>query len=619
MKESEKRTVQSFQLRHSSVNLASPTSPPSSGAQQDNPTPARPWLDKLKQAGSLTIHHVKRHTGVGVVCAVAYFDPGNWGVDLQAGSQFGYRLLFVVLLAGLFAVFLQVLASRLGCVTGLDLAGHSRLLLYNRPKHTLLYRWLGLYPLYVLAEVAIIATDLAELLGSAIALCMLFPSLELWHGVLITAFDVIVILAFGDPLRGRPVRLFELLIAGMVIAVLVCMCIVISKVDVHWGDAFLGYVPSKYIFQSGGLYTSVGILGATVMPHSLFIGSALATQDRIEFRELKKEDWHSMDSAEVPRSRLGYIWHSIKHHVQHAFAKPPPSFYDQATKHSEHENNPFAFVRAHLYHGIFDVAASLLGFAVLINSSILILASAVFYYGDQWSGDGDPASLFDCYDLIRDIVGQSAATLFAIALLASGQSSSLIATVAGQAVCEGFLRWRVSPLVRRLITRLLAIIPSMTVALVVGRPGIDALLVASQVVLSVVLPFITFPLLWCTSSKTIMSVRKPKKTVESSAAEPSTSDLAVPVLNREPNGAPSSKGDVKVPTSPTMTVSPPGTPASDGPSKIPDAGTAESADDYEMVDYSNNKLTIAVGVAIWLLVVAANVYVLIDLARGGSG
>ncbi|KAJ3500259.1 hypothetical protein NLJ89_g9878 [Agrocybe chaxingu] len=209
------------------------------------------WASRLRNAGWLVLHHAKKHTGVGIVCAVAYFDPGNWGVDLQAGSQFGYRLLFIVLLAGLFAVFLQVLATRLGCVTGIDLASHSRLLLYNRPKHTLLYRWLGLYPLYILAEIAIIATDLAELLGSAIALCMLFPKLQLWHGVLITAFDVIFILAMGDPLRGKPVRTFELLIAAMVLAVLICMIVIISKVDVNWADAFQGYIPSKYIFGSG--------------------------------------------------------------------------------------------------------------------------------------------------------------------------------------------------------------------------------------------------------------------------------------------------------------------------------------------------------------------------------
>ncbi|KAF4573647.1 hypothetical protein EYR36_008165 [Pleurotus pulmonarius] len=380
------------------------------------------WPSRLKSTGLTIYHHFRKHTGVGIVCAVAYFDPGNWGVDLQAGSQFGYKLLFVVLLAGLFAVFLQVLASRLGCVTGLDLASHCRLLLHDRPKHTKLWRWLALYPLYLLAEVAIISTDLAELLGSAIALCMLFPALELWHGVLLTGFDVLIILAMGDPLRGKPVRMFEFLIAGMVLAVLICMAIIISKVDVNWAEAFHGYVPSKYIFQSGGLYTSVGIIGATVMPHSLFLGSALATQDRI--------------SAVPP-------------------AKPEEKLVKSLSLTSDdYENAPKT---------------------PTLFQRILILAGAVFFYGHEGSGK-DAASLFDAYDVIRDFVGKPAATLFALALLAAGQSSSLIATVAGQAVSEGFLQWRVSPILRRFLTRLIAIIPSMVVAIAAGRKGVDDLL-----------------------------------------------------------------------------------------------------------------------------------------------
>ncbi|KAF9478920.1 Nramp-domain-containing protein [Pholiota conissans] len=551
---------------------------------------------RVRRAGGVVIHHAKKHTGVGIVCAVAYFDPGNWGVDLQAGSEFGYRLLFVVLLAGLFAVYLQVLATRLGCVTGIDLASHSRLLLYNRPKHTRLYRWLGLYPLYVLAEVAIIATDLAELLGSAIAMSMLFPQLELWQGVLITAFDVLLVFAMGDPLRGRPVKMFELLIAALVLAVLICMIVIISKVDVNWGDAFVGYVPSKYIFASGGVYTSVGILGATVMPHSLFLGSALATQDRISFRGTQnvsdltpvnsKESEESLPAKLVEEtSFVRRLYEYCKESVLAAFRRPPPSCHSSvATSHSEHRNNPLEFVRAHLYHGTFDVVGSLLGFAVMINSLILMLAAAVFFYGTEHTNTDGPASLFDAYDLIRDLVGQPAATLFAIALLCAGQSSSIIATVAGQAVSEGFIQWRVSPVMRRLATRLLAIIPSMAVAIIVGRKGIDTLLVTSQVVLSIVLPFITFPLLYCTSNKAIMTVRRtgPSTLVRSETASSETlaADLQSPGLENR---------------SPDMT---------------------ENADTDEVVDYSNNRLTIYIGVAIWLVIVAANFYVIVELGLG---
>ncbi|KAJ7897345.1 natural resistance-associated macrophage protein-domain-containing protein [Mycena olivaceomarginata] len=524
-------------------------------------------LSRLRALGSTVLLHGKKHAGVGVVCAVAYFDPGNWGVDLQAGAQFGYRLLFVVLLAGLFAAVLQVLAARLGCVTGLDLASHCRVLLYDRPKHPLLYRRLGLYPLYFLSEVAIISTDLAELLGSAIALCLLFPRLELWQAVLITAVDVIFLLALRDPLRSTPVKMFEFIIAGLVLAVLICMVIVISKVHVDWAKAFEGFLPSKYIFANSGLYTSVGILGATVMPHSLFLGSALATQDRLTAEDpapvVKLEPLQAADSRESSSktlcetsrlSRLGEFLASM-------FRTPPPSQNSTRVKrHEDRENNSLAFIRAHLTHGIVDVVGSLLGFAVLINSLILILAGTVFFYGGNGDAQTDKSSLFDAYNIIHDLVGPPAATVFAIALLAAGQSSSIIATVAGQAVSEGFLNWRVSPVVRRLLTRLIAVVPSVAVAAAVGRPGIDALLVASQVILAIVLPFITLPLIYLTSSKTVMRVRKPHALV-STAAE-----------------------------------------------------TENSWDDT--IDYSSGIALTILGCAIWLVMLTANVYVIVTLIIG---
>ncbi|KAH8981466.1 natural resistance-associated macrophage protein [Lactarius hatsudake] len=395
-----------------------------------------------------------------------------WGVDLQAGSEFGYKLLFVVLLAGLFAVILQGLACKLGVVTGLDLAAHCRLLFYDRPKHPKLFRWLVLYPLYALSEVAIISTDLAELLGSAIDL--LFPRLPLWAGVLLTGFDVLLILAFADPLHGRPVRSFELIIAVLVLIVLVCMCILVSRIHVQWEEAFQGFLPSKALVQHGGLYTSVGILGATIMPHSLYLGSALATQDRVSVKPV---------------------------------VLPTPSH----IRDTRHYN-------AHLYHGIIDLVVNLLGIAVVINSLILILASAVFY---KPGTETTTADIYDAHSALLEFVGRGAAVIFALALLSAGQSASLVATVAGQIVSEGFLRWRVSPFMRRLLTRLLSLIPSVVVAVTIGRQGINTMLVASQVVLSIVLPFIIFPLVWLTSSRTVMRVRSPVTTAE---AEPQKED-----------------------------------------------------------------------------------------------
>ncbi|KIL59094.1 hypothetical protein M378DRAFT_188040 [Amanita muscaria Koide BX008] len=545
-----------------------------------------------RRISSFSIHacqtvysHARKHTGVGLICSVAYFDPGTWGVDIQAGSESGYRLLFVVLLSGIFAVFLQVLAGRLGCVTGLDLATHCRLLFHDRPKHTLLYRWGIFYPLYLLSEVAIIATDLSEMLGSAIALVLLFPRLELWHGVIITAADVLLLLAMRDPLRGTPVRMFELLIAILVFMVLICVAIIISKININWSDAFLGFVPSKYIFKSDALYTSVGIIGGTIMPHSLFLGSALATQDRISHRVEQKNDDIEVSTSSSTNSPGRYcngllprLVNYVKTSFLYAVRAPDANkAFTTAKRHSEHENNHLGFVLAHVYHGIADIVISLLGFAVVINSLNLIMAGAVFYYGSDMSGG--PASLFDTYSLIGQFMGKGAATIFAIALLASGQSSSLIATVAGQAVAEGFLRWRLSPVLRRLLTRLIAIVPSMTVAIVMGREGINTLLIASQVVLSMALPFITLPLIYLTSSKKIMSVRKPRQeTASNLSMQEGTLPVSSTIVGRT--------GDT-------------------------DQEFGNAVDEW--VDFSNSKITMMVGMLIWLLIVAANLYVLVNL------
>jgi len=311
------------------------------------------------------------------------------------------------------------------------------------------------------------------------------------------------------------------------------------------------------------------------MPHSLFLGSALATQDRISPDPPKALSPSATRSAEYlahPNEQtVSYPRHLIRmayDFIASAFRVTRET--DGTVKpkcHADRENNPLAFVKAHLYHGIVDMTISLLGIAVVINSLILILASAVFYYG--LGKRSSPASLFDAHTLIRDNVGKGAALLFALALLATGQSSSLIATVAGQCVSEGFLQWKVSPIVRRLLTRLLGLIPSVVVAVAVGRAGIDALLVASQVVLAIVLPFITFPLICLTSSKRIMSVRKPQVTL--------------------------------------------------GPGTERDIIITDPEQAWPLVDFSSGRIATGVGFLIWLIMVVANAYVIITLATGKGG
>ncbi|EPT03403.1 hypothetical protein FOMPIDRAFT_1115960 [Fomitopsis schrenkii] len=558
------------------------------------------WLrayDRLRSTVFIVYNHATKHTGVGLICSVAYFDPGNWGTDLQSGSQFGYKLLFVVLVSGLIAVYLQVLASRLGCVTGLDLASHCRVLLHSRPKHTLLWRWLVLYPLYALAEVAIVATDLAELLGSAIAICLLFPWIPLYAGVLLTGADVLILLAVRNPLDGKPVMLFELIIAILVFIVLICMAIIISKAGVHWGEAFDGFVPSKALVSSEGLYNAIGILGATVMPHSLFLGSAFATQEREKpadptdgaeslsttkgsgGKEFDDSDGAasiaSLPSPEAPARRAWYRRWSMRGIRERAVRAAKVWFRVVRTvprdaevkSHAEWENHSLAFVRTHLNHGIVDMTVSLLGIAVVINALLLILASAVFYYGFGQTGNTSPATLFDAYNLLESTLGKAVATLFALALLASGQSSSIIATLAGQTVSEGFLHWHVSPVVRRLLTRCLGLIPSVAVAASLGRAGVSTLLVVSQVVLSIVLPFMVFPLVHLTSSARFMSVRKPAQGV------------------------------------------------ADGAQEVEGAGGVD-AERGEMVDFSNGRFMTYLGWFIWLVIVLANGYAIVTLAMG---
>ncbi|THU79102.1 natural resistance-associated macrophage protein [Dendrothele bispora CBS 962.96] len=557
--------------------------------------PMHAWRNYFQKAVYLSFHHLRRHVGVGLICAVAYFDPGNWGVDLEAGSKFGYRLLFVILLSGLFAILLQVLASRLGCVTGLDLASHCRLLLHSHPTHPLLVRWTLLYPLYALSEIAIIATDLAELLGSAVALCLLFPKLELWHGVLITTCDVVFLLCLGDPLRGKPLKWFELLIGGLVLSVMVCMCIIISKLNINWGDTFEGYLPSKYVFPNGAAYISVGIIGATIMPHSLFLGSALATQDRTGVNSNSSDS--NTDNILFLTNFLKRTYTFLRHSFETSFRVPPPTLKEQVNRYADWENNSGQFVKSHIYHGTVDIVMSLLGFAVVINSLILILASAVFFYGHV-DGAGD-AGLFDAYDLIKELVGPGAATIFAFALLFAGQSSSIIATVAGQAVAEGFIRWRVSPIFRRLLTRLIAVIPSMAVAVALGRPGIDALLVASQVVLSIVLPFISFPLVYLTSKKSIMCVKVPASSANPRAKSGTT--------NHE---------DLSGMAHATLPVYGGGETLGDHDEKDREEKELESQPEDIVLDYSNNLVVTLLAFGIWLVIVVANVYVIVTLGSG---
>ncbi|EIW80368.1 Nramp-domain-containing protein [Coniophora puteana RWD-64-598 SS2] len=539
-------------------------------------------------------HHIRRHAGVGIIISVGYFDPGNWSVDLQAGSTFGYRtMLFVILLAGIMAIILQVSEHILS-----DLATNCRVLLHKHPKHPKLIRRCVLYPLYVLAEICIISTDLAELLGSAIGTCLIFPKLPIWAGVLITGVDVLIFLIIGDPTRnrGRPVQVFEFAMIILVGIVFVGFIVLIVKVSPNWAQAFYGFIPSNRLLQSSpnAVYIAIGIVGATVMPHTLFLGSYLSTQDRVEIVPLELPD-PSLATA----SRFRRWWKSFTSQF-YATRMSEDRRIEIETRHGYRDNNSLSFIRAHMTHGLVDIVVSLLTVAVPVNAAIVILAATVFYDPNTLS-DG---SLFTMHDLIRDTLGKGFAFIFALALVCSGQTASITATFAGQLVSEGFIQWHISPFLRRLITRLLSLIPSMIVAISSGRSGIDTLLVASQVALSVVLPFVAFPLIYLTASKSVMYARRERTDDQRANGDENACGKDVP--QNDDKKAELESAAVEAP--PMLTVTEVEVTAS--PVKVPRE---------DKMDFSNSYMMTIVAFLVWAVVVLANVYVIVMLGLGDTG
>ncbi|KAL4798727.1 natural resistance-associated macrophage protein-domain-containing protein [Aspergillus venezuelensis] len=403
-----------------------------------------------------------RFVGPGFLIAVAYIDPGNYATDVAAGASYRYALLFIVLLSNIFAIFLQSLCIKLGTVTGLNLAENCR-------EH--LPRWLTII-LYIFAEAAIVATDIAEVVGSAIALNLLL-NIPLVAGCAITLADVLFILIFYRPNGSMwGLRLFEFFVMGLVLGVVICFCIQLSLIhEQSIGDVFRGYLPSSAIVQSNGLYQSCGILGATVMPHSMFLGSGIV--------QARLKEYDVMSGYTDPTVCVG----STNGEVEYR-----PSLHA---------------IRGCMKYSIIELALSLFTFALFVNSSILIVAGASLYNDPSATDDAD---LFGIYNLLSSSISSAAGTVFALALLLSGLSAGIVCTMAGQMVSEGMLNWSIRPWLRRLFTRSISIIPSIIIAAAVGREGLNKTLTASQVVLSVILPFVSAPLVYFTCRNRYMTV-----------------------------------------------------------------------------------------------------------------
>lgn len=364
--------------------------------------------------------------GPAYLVSVGYMDPGNWATDLAGGSQFGYKLIWILLMSNLIALLLQSLSARLGVVRGLDLAQASK---KAYPK------WAN-YPLWVLAEISIAACDLAEIVGMAIGLNLLFGLPLIW-GVSITVFDTLILLL----LMKRGMRTIEIFIISLVFIIGISFLLEMFIVEPVYGDVLKGFMPTK--LDGSALYIAIGIIGATVMPHNLYLHSSLVQTRKFDQTDKGKKD-------------------AIK----------------------------FNF---------FDTTIAL-NLAFFVNAAILILAAAAFHV----NGFFEVAEIEDAHKLLQNLFGNAAPALFAIALIAAGQSSTITGTLAGQIIMEGHLNLRIQPWLRRLITRLLAIIPALCTIIFFGEGGLGSLLILSQVVLSLQLGFAVIPLIHFNSDKKLM-------------------------------------------------------------------------------------------------------------------
>ncbi|KAM0248910.1 hypothetical protein ACHAP5_003117 [Fusarium lateritium] len=406
--------------------------------------------------------------GPGFMIAVAYIDPGNYATDIAAGASYRFKLLFIVLLSNLFAIFLQSLAIKLGTVSGLNLAEACR---------AFLPRWLNLI-LYVFAEIAIIATDIAEVIGFAIALNLLFPKVPLVAGCAISIADVMVILLFYSPDKSmKGLRIFEFFILFLVMGVVICFCIQLSLIEnTSVGEVFKGYLPSSSIIEQQGLYQACGILGATVMPHSLYLGSGIV-QPRLREYDVKQG---LVPAQPSPNGGSGNRIDEKTYYI--------PSL---------------AAIRSSLKTSIAELVIALFTFALFVNSAILIVAGASLYKNPE----AVDADIFNIHDLLSSSISPAAGVLFALALLLSGVTAGIVCTIAGQMVSEGALNVKMRPWLRRFMTRSISITPSIIIAGSVGKSGLSAALNGTQVALSIILPFVTAPLIYFTSRNKYMTVR----------------------------------------------------------------------------------------------------------------
>ncbi|KAK3952202.1 natural resistance-associated macrophage protein-domain-containing protein [Pseudoneurospora amorphoporcata] len=417
--------------------------------------------------------------GPGAVISVAYVDPDNYQTAISAGAEFQYKLLFMVLVSNLIAIYIQSLCVKLGTVTGMDLAQMNR---------RWLPRWLDL-SLYVVAEASIIATDLGQVIGTAIALNILIPKLPLAAACVISVVETLLVLLFyTDTGELRRVRILEAFVSVLVMVVFVTICIALSMVDHSTGttrEILRGYVPSRDIFVDTGLYASCAILGGTLMPHALYVGTSLS-RARLYHYDAKR----SLPSGSSTR--------------QSQSSSPSSSHETLQTYRPS-----LRAIKSCLGYSVAELTFTLFTVAIFVNSALLVIAGSAFYTKNAPEEEEEreiSEDLYSLYALFRTSIAPAAGIMFAVSLLFSGISAGIVSTMSGQIIMEGALDIRLNPFLRRLITRCVAIVPALVIALAVGKEGLSKALLTCNYLLAIALIPITFPVVWYTCRGKYMMV-----------------------------------------------------------------------------------------------------------------
>ena len=441
-----------------------------------NPTTPDTFVTKLKRFLSFC--------GPGYMIAVGYMDPGNWATDIEAGSKYGYSLLYIILISNVMAVVLQHLCIRVGVYTRRDLAQNCRIQCHP---------YLNFF-LYIVAELAIISCDLSEVIGTAIALNLLFGMPILW-GVLLTVGDVLLLLAGFNSDNSKQYKILEFMVMGLMSIVGGCFLIQVILVKPNWQEVALGFIPrsTALLTDKDALFSALGIIGATVMPHNLYLHSSIVKyrlppplpKFKADDSDVEDDDQEelSLDNNEIIKSV------SLAYDNNYIEGANTGNLNLNNTKQSI-ENRYWSTLKSIIRYNTLDTLVALF-LALLINAAILIVSAAAF----NARGKTDVKHIEDASELMNEWLGKGASILFGLALLAAGQSSTLTGTLAGQIVFEGFLRMKMAPWLRRIVTRVVAIVPAVFIIYWTGEESINKLLLYSQVVLSFQLPFAIIPLI----------------------------------------------------------------------------------------------------------------------------